>query len=62
MCQEETESGSYMETKSRCTPHGVTTKAEVHIPVVAKPHLLAYMDLQIEALDKERLRNNVDAY
>ena len=42
--------------------HGVTTKAEVHIPVAAKPHLLEYMDLQMEALDEERLRNDVDVY
>ena len=42
--------------------HGVTTEAEVQIPVAAKPHLLEYMDLQMEALDEERLRNDVDAY
>ena len=42
--------------------HDVTTEAEVHIPVAAKPHLLEYMDLQMEALDEERLRNDVDAY
>ena len=42
--------------------HGVTTEAEVQIPVAAKSHLLEYMDLQMEALDEERLRNNVDAY
>jgi hypothetical protein len=42
--------------------YGVTTKAEVQIPVAAKPHLLEYMDLQIEALDEERLRNDLDAY
>ena len=42
--------------------YGVTTEAEVQIPVAAKPHLLEYMDLQMEALDEERLRNDVDAY
>jgi hypothetical protein len=41
---------------------GVTTEAEVQIPVLAKPHLLEYMDLQMEALDEDRLRNNLDAY
>ena len=42
--------------------HGVITEAEVLIPVATKPHLLKYMDLQMEALDEERLRNDVDAY
>jgi hypothetical protein len=42
--------------------YGVTTEAEVQIPVAAKPHLLEYMDLQMEALDEERLRNDLDAY
>jgi hypothetical protein len=42
--------------------YGVTTEAEVHISVAAKPHLLEYMDLQMEALDEERLRNDLDAY
>jgi hypothetical protein len=42
--------------------YGVTTKAKVQIPVAAKPHLLEYMDLQMEALDEERLRNDLDAY
>jgi hypothetical protein len=41
---------------------GVTTEAEVQISVAAKPHLLEYMDLQMEALDEERLRNDLDAY
>jgi hypothetical protein len=42
--------------------YGVTTEAEVQIPIAAKPHLLEYMDLQIEALDEQRLRNDLDAY
>ena len=42
--------------------HGVTTEAEVQILVAAKPHSLEYMDLQMEALDEECLRNDVDAY
>jgi hypothetical protein len=42
--------------------YGVTTEAEVQILVAAKPHLLEYMDLQMEALNEERLRNDLDAY
>jgi hypothetical protein len=42
--------------------YGVTTEADVQIPVAAKPHLLVYIDLQMEALDEERLRNDLDAY
>jgi hypothetical protein len=42
--------------------YGVTSEAEVQIPVAAKPHLLEYMDLQVEALDEECLRNDLDAY
>jgi hypothetical protein len=33
----------------------ITTEAEIMIPIKAKPHLLEYMDLQMEALDEERL-------
>jgi hypothetical protein len=32
------------------------------IPVQAIPDLLEYMDLQMEALDEERLQNDLDAY
>jgi hypothetical protein len=42
--------------------YGVITEAEIMIPVQAKPHLLEYMDLQMEALDEERLWNDLDAY
>jgi hypothetical protein len=42
--------------------YGVTTEAEVQIPVTTKPHLLEYMDLQMETLDEERLWNDLDAY
>ena len=42
--------------------YGVTIEAEVQIPVIAKPHLLEYMDLQMETLDEERLQNDLDAY
>jgi hypothetical protein len=39
--------------------YGVTIEAEIMIPVQAKPHLLEYMDLQMEPLDEERLRNEI---
>jgi hypothetical protein len=42
--------------------YSVTTEAEIMIHVQAKPYLLEYMDLQMEALDEERLRNDLDAY
>jgi hypothetical protein len=42
--------------------YGVTTEVEIMIHVHAKPHLLEYMNLQMEALDEERLRNDLDAY
>jgi hypothetical protein len=42
--------------------YSVTTEAEIMIPVQTKPHLLEYMDLQMEALDEEHLRNDLDAY
>jgi hypothetical protein len=42
--------------------YGVTTEVEIMIRVRAKPHLLEYMDLQMEALDEGRLRNDLDAY
>jgi hypothetical protein len=42
--------------------YGVIIEAEIMIHVQAKPHLLEYMDLQMEALDEERLQNDLDAY
>jgi hypothetical protein len=42
--------------------YSVTTEAEIMIHVQAKPHLLEYMDLQMEALDEQCLRNDLDAY
>jgi hypothetical protein len=42
--------------------YGVTTEVEVQIPVAANPHLLKYMNVQMEALDEERLRNDLGAY
>jgi hypothetical protein len=41
--------------------YSVTTEVEIMILVQAKPHLLEYMDLQMEALDEEHLRNDLDA-
>jgi hypothetical protein len=42
--------------------YSVTTEAEIMIHVQTKPHLLEYMDLQMEALDEKRLQNDLDAY
>jgi hypothetical protein len=42
--------------------YGVTTEVEIMIPVQAKPQLLEYMDLLMEVLDEEHLRNDLDAY
>ena len=42
--------------------YGETIEAEVQIPIVVIPLLLEYMDLQIEALDEECLRNDLDTY
>ena len=42
--------------------YSVTTKAKIMIPIQAKTHLLEYMDLQMEALNEERLQNDLDAY
>ena len=42
--------------------YGVTTGAEIMIFVQAKPHLLEYVDLQMEVLDEKLLQNNLDAY
>jgi hypothetical protein len=42
--------------------YGVTIEVEIMIPVQAKPQLLEYMDLQMEALDEKCLRNDLDAY
>jgi hypothetical protein len=37
-------------------------ETKVKIPAHAKPHLLEYIDLQMEAFDEERLRSDLDAY
>jgi hypothetical protein len=42
--------------------YGVTTEAQIVIVVQTNPHLLEYVDLQMEALDEEHLRNDLDAY
>jgi hypothetical protein len=41
---------------------GVVQETKVKIPAHAKPHLLEYIDLQMEAFDEERLRSDLDAY
>ncbi len=42
--------------------YSVTTEAEIVIVVQINRHLLEYMDLQMEALDEEHLRNHLAAY
>jgi hypothetical protein len=42
--------------------YGVVTETKVKIPAYAKPHLLEYIDLHMEAFDEERLRSDLDAY
>jgi hypothetical protein len=42
--------------------YGVATKTKVKIPAYSKPHLLEYIDLQMEAFDEEHLRSDLDAY
>jgi hypothetical protein len=42
--------------------HGVAAKMKIKIPTDAKPHLVEYIALQMEAMDDERLQNDLDAY
>jgi hypothetical protein len=42
--------------------HGVVTETKIKIPAHAKPHLVEYTELQIEAMDDERLQSDLDAY
>jgi hypothetical protein len=42
--------------------YSVTIEAEIVIVVQTNPHVLEYVDLQMEALDEEHLRNDLDAY
>jgi hypothetical protein len=35
--------------------HGVVTKTEIKIPAHAKPHLVEYIELQMEVMDDEQL-------
>jgi hypothetical protein len=42
--------------------HGVVTKTKIKIPVYTKPHLVEYIELQMEAMDDERLQSDLDAY
>ena len=41
---------------------GVLTKKKIKIPAYAKPHLVEYIALQMEAMDDERLQNDLNAY
>jgi hypothetical protein len=41
---------------------GVPTKKKIKIPTHAKPHLVEYIALQMEAMDDERLQNDLNAY
>jgi hypothetical protein len=45
MCQQE----------QKVQVHGVVTEMKIKIPAHAKPHLVEYIVLQIEAMDDERL-------
>jgi hypothetical protein len=42
--------------------HGVVTETKFKIPTHAKPHLVEYIELQMEAMDDERLQSDLDAY
>jgi hypothetical protein len=42
--------------------HGVVTEMKIKILAHAKPHLVEYIALQMEAMDDERLQNDLDAY
>jgi hypothetical protein len=35
--------------------HGVSTETKIKIPAYAKPHLVEYIEQQMEAMDDERL-------
>jgi hypothetical protein len=41
---------------------GVLTERKIKIPAYAKPHLVEYIALQMEAMDDERLQNDLNAY
>jgi hypothetical protein len=42
--------------------HGVVTETKIKILAYAKPHLVEYIELQMEAMDDEQLQRNLDAY
>jgi hypothetical protein len=42
--------------------HGVITEMKIRIHAYEKLHLVEYIALQIEAMDDERLQNDLDAY
>jgi hypothetical protein len=41
--------------------HGVVAEMKIRIPAHTKPYLVEYIVLQIEAMDDERLQNDLDA-
>jgi hypothetical protein len=41
---------------------GVLTERKIKIPAYVKPHLVEYIALQMEAMDDERLQNDLNAY
>jgi hypothetical protein len=41
---------------------GILTKRKIKIPAYAKPHLVEYIALQMDAMDDEQLQNDLDAY
>jgi hypothetical protein len=55
-----TRSGLIYENNVRV--HGVVIETKIKIPAHAKPHLVEYIALQMEAMDDERLQNDLDAY
>jgi hypothetical protein len=42
--------------------YGVVTEMKIKILVHAKPHLVEYIELQMEEMDDERLQSDLDAY
>ena len=42
--------------------HGVVTETKIKIPAHAKPYMVEYIDLQMEAIDDEQLQRDLDAY
>jgi hypothetical protein len=41
---------------------GVLIERKIKIPAYVNPHLVEYIALQMEAIDDERLQNDLNAY